>query len=73
VPRALGEGLPQPCGEFGILQHERTLQIPIAVQAGCQPKVPFEERPGLPEQIENGGGIHMNAGETGEWLNTGGE
>ena len=40
-------------GELGILQHERALQVAVAVQPGRQPEVPFEQRAGLAEQIED--------------------
>ena len=48
------ERVAERVGELGILQHERTLQVPIAVQPGRQPEMPFEQRAGPAEQIENG-------------------
>ena len=50
-PRA--ERAPELLGEVGILQHQRALQITIAVQPGRQLEVPVQQRPRLAEEIEN--------------------
>ena len=47
MPRALGERAPERVGELGILQHQRALQVAVAVQPRRQPEVPFEQRAGL--------------------------
>jgi hypothetical protein len=54
-----------------MLQHERALQVPVAVQARCQPEVPFEKRARLTEHIQNGCGLHMEIVKTGGWRHTG--
>ena len=46
--RAAGLGLAR------MLQHQRALQIPGAVQPGRQPEVSFEQRADAAEPIENG-------------------
>ena len=61
MPDTLAERFAERAGELGILKDERTLKIPIAVQARRQPEVPFEQRTGPAEQIENGLGIHYVA------------
>ncbi len=58
---AMRERLTKRAGKLRILQDERTLEVPIAVQPGRQPEVSFEQRAGLAEQIENGLGIHYVA------------
>ncbi len=35
------------------MEHEGALHVAVAVQARRQPEVPFEQRAGAPEQIEN--------------------
>jgi hypothetical protein len=34
-------------GMFGMLQHQRALQVPVAVQTGTQQKMAFEECAGI--------------------------
>ena len=58
VPGTLGQRGPEPFGKIRILQHERALQISVAVQAGRQPEMPVEQCAGMAEQIENVGVGH---------------
>ena len=44
VARAVGQGMPQRVGELRKLEHERTLQITVAVQPRRQAEMPLEER-----------------------------
>ena len=59
-PMRFAEGL----GELGILKDQRTLQVPVAVQARRKAEMPLEQRAGLAEQIENGLGIHYGCQST---------
>jgi hypothetical protein len=52
-PRRLRQGLAQPGGVPGILQHERALQISGAVQPRRELEMPLEERAARPEQRQN--------------------
>ena len=58
VARALGQRVSKRLGELRVLEHQRALQVAIAVQARRQPEMPLEERTGLPEQIEHAILIH---------------
>jgi hypothetical protein len=53
VPREFRDRAPELLGKRGVLQHERALQIAIAVQSGRQLEVPLEQRARLAEKIEN--------------------
>ena len=56
-----GDRAPERLGVIRVLQHERALQVAGAVQAGGQPEVPFEERPGSAEEIEQRVAFHQKA------------
>ena len=45
VPGAVGQRRAELLGEIGILQHQRALQVALAVQPGRQPEVPLEKCP----------------------------
>ena len=53
VARAIGQRQAERFGELRELEHQRALQIAVAVQARRQPEMPLEQRAGLPEQIEH--------------------
>ena len=55
------ERLAERRGKFRILQDQRALEVPIAVQSGRETEVPFEQRTRLPEQIENSFRVHYVA------------
>ena len=44
MPRAVGQRRAELLGEIGILQHQRALQVAVAVQPGRQPEMPLEKR-----------------------------
>src|SRR6266545_720286 len=60
---ARGKRTPQLFGEVRVLQHERALQVPIAVKPRRKLEVPFEQCTGLPEEIKNFVICHLSSGE----------
>jgi hypothetical protein len=59
VTRQVADRVAESRGEIRILQHERALEVSLAVQTGCSLKCPSRQRAGRAEQIENGFGIHL--------------
>ena len=59
-PASAPMAAPRASASARMLQHERTLQVPGAVQAGRQPEVPFEQRLRPSEQIEHLLPVHVS-------------
>ena len=58
-PQFFRQGAAERFRMLRILQHQRTLEELPAVQPGSEQKMPFQQRTGIPKDLENGWISHI--------------